>query len=112
MNLTVIAAGAWGTALAITFSARHRVTLWTREEDVTQSMQVERENRHFFPGYRFPDALQIGTVFDSSVADADLLILATPLIGFRSTLRRRYGLPKFRGIPWGRRVHDRHSGRA
>ena len=100
MNLTVIAAGAWGTALAITFSARHCVTLWTREEDVTQSMQAERENRHFFPGYRFPDALQIGTVFGSSVADADLLILATPLIGFRSTLRMLADARQVKPLIW------------
>jgi glycerol-3-phosphate dehydrogenase (NAD(P)+) len=88
MNLTVIAAGAWGTALAIAFSARHRVTLWTREEDVTQTMQVERENCRFFPGHRLPDALLIGTDFEASVADAELLILATPLAGLRPTLSR------------------------
>ena len=63
MNLTVISAGAWGTALAIAFSAKHRVTLWTREDDVTQSMRVERENKRFFPGHRLPDAVRIGTDF-------------------------------------------------
>ncbi len=88
MNLTVIAAGAWGTALAICFSAKHRVTLWTREEDVTQEMLTLRENRRFFPGFPFPDSLRIGTDFDASVADADLLVFATPLVGFRPTLRR------------------------
>ena len=81
MNLTVIAAGAWGTALAIAFSARHRVTLWTREDDVTQTMQAARENQRFLPGYRLPDALLIGTDFNASVADAGLLVLATPLAG-------------------------------
>jgi glycerol-3-phosphate dehydrogenase (NAD(P)+) len=88
MNLTVIAAGAWGTALAIAFSARHRVTLWTREDDVTQTMQVERENRRFLPGYRLPDSLLIGTDFNASVSDAELLVLATPLAGLRPTLGR------------------------
>ena len=88
MRLTVIAAGAWGTALAIAFSARHRVTLWTREDDVTQTMQAERENRRFLPGHRLPDALLIGTDFNASVADADLLVLATPLAGLRPTLSR------------------------
>jgi glycerol-3-phosphate dehydrogenase (NAD(P)+) len=88
MNLTVIAAGAWGTALAIAFSARHRVTLWTREDDVTQTMQAARENQRFLPGYRLPDALLIGTDFNASVADAGLLVLATPLAGLRPTLRR------------------------
>jgi glycerol-3-phosphate dehydrogenase (NAD(P)+) len=88
MRLTVIAAGAWGTALAIAFSARHRVTLWTREDDVTQTMQAERENRRFLPGHRLPDALLIGTDFNASVADAELLVLATPLAGLRPTLSR------------------------
>lgn len=88
MNLTVIAAGAWGTALAIAFSARHRVTLWTREDDVTQVMQVERENRRFLPGHRLPDSLTIGTDFNASIAGANLLVLATPLAGLRPTLRR------------------------
>lgn len=87
MKLTVIAAGAWGTALAITFSARHQVTLWTREEDVTRDMQVHRENGRFLPGYPFPDSLSIATDFKAAVADADLLIIAAPLIGFRPTLR-------------------------
>ena len=88
MNLTVIAAGAWGTALAIAFSARHRVTLWTREDDVTQTMLDERENRRFLPGHRLPDALLIGTDFNASVADTELLVLATPLAGLRPTLSR------------------------
>ena len=88
MNLTVIAAGAWGTALAIAFSARHRVTLWTREDDVTQTMLSERENKRFLPGHRLPDALLIGTDFNASVLDAELLVLATPLAGLRPTLSR------------------------
>ncbi len=87
MNLTVIAAGAWGTALAITFSARHQVTLWTREEDVTRDMQAHRENRRFLPGFSFPDGLKIAADFKSAVSAADLLIIAAPLVGFRPTLR-------------------------
>ena len=87
MNITVIAAGGWGTALAITFSARHQVTLWTREEDVTRDMLEHRENRRFLPGYPFPDSLRIATDFKTAVAGADLLIIAAPLVGFRPTLR-------------------------
>ena len=87
MNLTVIAAGAWGTALAITFSARHAVTLWTREEDVMQDMRTLRENRRFLPGFPLPENLRIADDFTSAVASADLVIVAAPLIGFRPTLR-------------------------
>ncbi|MBI4741533.1 MAG: NAD(P)-dependent glycerol-3-phosphate dehydrogenase [Betaproteobacteria bacterium] len=88
MNLTVVAAGAWGTALAIAFSAKHRVTLWTREDDVAQTMRDERENRRFLPGHRLPDALRVGAGFGAAVADADLLVIATPLAGLRPTLRQ------------------------
>ena len=100
MNLTVIAAGAWGTALAITFSAKHRVTLWTREDDVTQTMLAERENTRFFPGHRLPDAVTIGTDFETSVADAELLIMATPLVGFRPTLRRLRENDQIKPLIW------------
>ena len=88
LKLTVIAAGAWGTALAIAFAARHQVTLWTRETDLAQQMRQARENAQFLPGFPLPESLLVGSDFDSSVADADLLIIATPLVGFRPTLCR------------------------
>ncbi len=100
MNLTVIAAGAWGTALAITFSARHQVTLWTREEDVTRDMKAHRENRRFLPGYPFPDSLQIATDFNAAVTGADLLIIAAPLVGFRPTLRALREADEVKPLLW------------
>ena len=100
MNITVVAAGAWGTALAIAFSRKHTVTLWTREEDVTQTMLAERENTHFYPGHRLPDALLIGTDFEASVANAELLIFATPLVGFRPTLRRLHEVNQVKPLIW------------
>ena len=84
----MIAAGAWGTALAAAFSARHQVTLWTREADLAQQMRVKRENMRFLPGFTLPDGLLIGNDFASSIADAELLIVATPLAGLRATLCR------------------------
>ena len=81
-------AGAWGTALAAAFSARHQVTLWTREADLAQQMRVKRENMRFLPGFTLPDGLLIGNDFASSIADAELLIVATPLAGLRATLCR------------------------
>lgn len=100
MNLTVISAGAWGTALAIAFSAKHQVTLWTREDDVTQAMLSGRENTRFFPGHRLPDAVRIGTDFEASVAEAELLILATPLVGFRPTLQRLRESGRVKPLIW------------
>ena len=100
MNLTIVGAGAWGTALAITFGAKHAVTLWTREADVTRALQESRENIQFFPGHRLPDSVVIGTDFDASVAGADLLIVATPVVGFRPTLRRLRDSHLVRPLVW------------
>ena len=100
LNITVVAAGAWGTALAIAFSRKHQVSLWTREEDVTQVMLAERENKHFFPGHRLPDSLQIATDFEAGVASAELLVFATPLIGFRPTLRRLREVNQVKPLIW------------
>ena len=60
MNITVIGAGAWGSALAVHF-ARHGncVSLWTRSREQTAAMQAERENKRYFPGFPFPDALTV-----------------------------------------------------
>lgn len=87
MKLTILSAGAWGTALAIAFSARHDVTLWARETDLIQAMTVERENRLFLPGCRLPDKLHIEGDFGIAVNHATLLIVATPLVGLRDIFK-------------------------
>ncbi|MDR1350479.1 MAG: glycerol-3-phosphate dehydrogenase, partial [Zoogloeaceae bacterium] len=59
MKISVLAAGAWGTALAIAFAARHRVTLWAREAELVADMRQHRENRAFLPGFALPEALRL-----------------------------------------------------
>lgn len=85
MNVTVLAAGAWGTALAIAFAGRHQVTLWTREADVAADLQAHRENRRFLPGHRLPESIAVATDFAAAVRGADLLVVATPIAGLRPT---------------------------
>ncbi len=86
MNITVVSAGAWGTALAVAFAARHSVTLWAREADLVAEMRECRENRRFLPGHRLPDALALASDLREAVAGAELLVIAAPLVGFRATL--------------------------
>ena len=100
MKLTIIGAGAWGTALAMTFGIRHALTLWTREEEVTRTLRETRENKRFLPGHRLPDAVEIADDFSAAVASAELLILATPLIGFRPTLQRLRETGLLRPLLW------------
>lgn len=85
MNIALLGAGAWGTALSIAFAGKHAVTLWSREAEVAVDLREHRENRRFFPGYRLPESVRIETDFAQAIAGADLLIVATPIAGLRPT---------------------------
>lgn len=86
MKIAVLAAGAWGTALAIAFAGRHDVNLWTAEAPVAEDLLNARENLRYLPGYRVPDSVAIHTNLAEAVAGADLLVIATPIAGLRPTL--------------------------
>ena len=88
MKITLLGAGAWGTALAIAFAGKHEVVLWSRELDVAVDLQNTRENHRFFPGYKLPESVVISTDFAAAVASAELLIVATPTAGLRPTVER------------------------
>jgi glycerol-3-phosphate dehydrogenase (NAD(P)+) len=100
-RISVLGAGAWGTAVAIAVAARHDVLLWGRNTAAMDEIASAGENTHYLPGYPFPDGLQVCTDFDAAVAhtfrDADgddgLLIAACPVAGLRPLLESLKGRP-------------------
>ena len=100
MKLAVVAAGAWGTALAIAFASRHEVSLWTRDPEFAQEMTSVRENRRYLPGFPFPESLRVSVDLAEVVNAADLLIIATPLAGLRATLRQLHELGSACPLIW------------
>ncbi len=91
MNIIVLGAGAWGTALAISAAsnakAKHHVTLWARDAENAALMQTQRRNARYLPQVAFPESLHIATgSFGSLVTTADLVIIATPMSGLRGML--------------------------
>lgn len=95
MNLLVIGAGAWGTALAVSAAraqGRHQVNLWARDAAQVQAMQAERTNARYLPGIAFPEGLLVQGGSDASLEQAlsgqDLIIMATPVSAARDMLTR------------------------
>jgi glycerol-3-phosphate dehydrogenase (NAD(P)+) len=90
MDIVVLGAGAWGTALAISAGTRHRVTLWARDAAQAAALGQRRENVPYLPGWRLPEGVTVaGPDVDSPGALAqkhDLVIVATPMAGLRATL--------------------------
>jgi glycerol-3-phosphate dehydrogenase (NAD(P)+) len=89
MNITLLPAGAWGTALAIHLSRRgHSVTLVPHTIEEAMDIGVTRENRRFFPGHILPADLQIGFEFKPALMEAEVCILACPSKFLRSVCRK------------------------
>jgi len=98
MQITIIGAGAWGTALAIAASRQpldHRVSLHARDAAQAKAMQQQRRNERYLPGIELPAALTITSgPLDQLVAKfrpEDLFIIATPMAGLRGTLQALQG---------------------
>ncbi len=83
MNISILGAGAWGTALAIALSRQHAVMLWGRNAEVMQAMAERRENSHYLPGFPLPATLQLSSDLADAASRADLLIVATSVAGLR-----------------------------
>ena len=88
MNISVFGAGAWGTALAISLSASHRVTLWARDAAQIEAMCATRCNQRYLPGIALPAALRLSSDFRAALGDAELAIVASPTSALRQTLQR------------------------
>ncbi|MDR2637173.1 MAG: NAD(P)-dependent glycerol-3-phosphate dehydrogenase [Zoogloeaceae bacterium] len=88
MKTAVLAAGAWGSALALSFVRQHAVALWAREHDLVEDIRIKRENSVFLPSFPFPDALAVTADFAEALRDAALIVIATPIAGLRPTLLR------------------------
>jgi glycerol-3-phosphate dehydrogenase (NAD(P)+) len=101
-KLAVLAAGAWGTALAANWAQRHQVTIWAREPEVVADINTDHINHRFLPNIPLPLALR-ATGDLAEVQGADVLVLATPVAGLRVTLealKARYGAMPLPPLVW------------
>ena len=86
MSISVLGAGAFGTALAIALSRDGtRVTLWSRDPDDAARMQESRRSGVRLPGHLLPDSLAVTT--DRTAFDAAISLVAVPTQNLASFLQ-------------------------
>ncbi len=95
-KISVLGAGAWGTAVALALAARNDVLIWGRDGAAMQAMDAARENAHYLPGFALPAALRVTGDLDAALAHLDgcdeaLLIAASPVAGLRPLLAQLKG---------------------
>jgi glycerol-3-phosphate dehydrogenase (NAD(P)+) len=104
--ITVLGAGAWGTAVAIALAARHDVLLWGRNPEQMAATEAARDNVTYLPGHPLPPSLRVTADFEAALAHVTdaapgttpLLIAACPVAGLRPLLEQ-LKQPRGRKIP-------------
>ena len=93
MNISILGAGAWGTALAVNLSTRHRVTLWARDAKQITAMQASRCNQRYLPEITLPQELQLTADWDAACSNAEIMLVTVPISALRTTLQRIAAAP-------------------
>jgi glycerol-3-phosphate dehydrogenase (NAD(P)+) len=110
MNITVLGAGAWGTALAAAAALRHDVLLWARDPQQACAMSSLRSNPRYLGDLHLPATLRVSADLGAALAHAGagLTVIATPMAALRERL---LALPDERAVLWLCKGFESGSGR-
>ena len=91
MRITVLGAGAWGTALAkVLHENGNAVTVWDIDPETLEDLRHGRSER-YLPGVKLPRDWKIEASFPSAVAGAECAVVAVPSQSFRTVAARLKG---------------------
>jgi len=100
MNITLIGAGAWGTAMALAAARHpdgHTVTLHARNAAQADALRTQRQNARYLPGVALPCSIEISSAPLASLLASsplcDLWVIATPMAGLRAVLAAMADVP-------------------
>jgi glycerol-3-phosphate dehydrogenase (NAD(P)+) len=93
MRITVLGAGAWGTALAkILQENGNAVTLWDKNATTLDELQRGR-NEHYLSGVTLPADWKTEADFKKAIGGAESVVLAVPSQAFREVATKLKGHP-------------------
>lgn len=111
--MTVIGAGSYGTALALTLARnQHPVVLWGHDPQHMARLAAERENVAFLPGIPFPPDLHIEADLAKAVTASRDILVVVPSHVFGEVLQqlRPYLRPDSR-LVWATKGLEAETGR-
>lgn len=92
MKITVLGAGAWGTALARMLAQRgHEVALWDFFPETLDQIRKTGRNERFLPGIELPTSLKLRNDVDEALSGAELVVVAVISRVFRDVTRHLAG---------------------
>ena len=96
MKITILGAGAWGTALArLLCGGKNFVTLWGHDAAHLAAMAKTFRNERYLPGIELPPDLKLEAELAQAISGAEMIIVAVPSKAFRQVTA---ALKDFSGI--------------
>lgn len=93
VNIGVLGAGSWGTALANLLGLKgFKVDLWVFEKEVKEQIDAFRENKVFLPGFSLSANLFPSNDIAGVVSEKDLVLIVVPSHVMRETAQKVSGL--------------------
>ena len=86
MKIAVLGAGAWGTALALSYAERHTVSLWVRDAQQNTAILKSRTNEQYLPGFSLPESILCTSDLKQSITGAEMILAVVPSSGLRALL--------------------------
>ena len=89
MKITILGAGAWGTALArLLHQGGHEITLWGHIAEWLDEIRQAGRNDRFLPGIQVPREVVLQADVPRAIAGAECIVVAVPSQPFRSVTRQ------------------------
>ena len=99
MNICVLGAGGWGTALAVMLhNNKHDVTLWEYEKEYAHTLDEFRENFYYLPKVNIPKNIKITNDIELALHLANVIVVSTP------TQYIRHVIDSIKNIEFGDRI--------
>jgi glycerol-3-phosphate dehydrogenase (NAD(P)+) len=109
VKIAILGAGAWGSALAVSLAAAHRVSLWTRARVDAESIGRTRTSR-YLPEVTIPAAVAIEWDLASALDGAELVLVATSSAGLRETTTRIHPVDASPTLAWACKGFETSTG--
>ena len=108
--ISVIGAGAWGTALAHLLATKgYNIRLWAYEPEVVENIQTQRENTWYLPDVVLPNSIQAMNSLPDCLHGTDLIVLAVPSHTMANIVTQIR--PFLKKSPTHHHCHERHRRR-
>lgn len=82
----VLGAGSFGTCLAMVCARENDVKIWSRREDVAETINRERHNPRYLTEFELSERIEATSDLRDALAGRELVIIAVPSQSFRAVM--------------------------